>query len=89
MLLALRDQEGTVGFGSNYVYGLCGAILAELLLTGRIAVDDNRKKLVNLVNNEPFDDAVIDECLQKIATARVRCQWTCRRALPEGWSRRR
>jgi hypothetical protein len=28
MLLALRDEAGTVEFGSNYVYTICAAILA-------------------------------------------------------------
>ncbi len=47
MLLALRDEQGTVEYGTNYVYAMCGGILAELLLAGRITVEDNRKKLVN------------------------------------------
>ncbi len=72
MLLALRDEEGTVEFGSNYVCAMCGAILAELLLAGRISVEDGKKKLVNLVSDEPIGDPVIDECLDKIASAKRR-----------------
>lgn len=78
MLLALRDEEGTVEFGSMYGYALSGAILAELLLAGRIAAEEGKKKLVNLVSDEPFGEPVIDECLKKIATAK-------RRAAPQNW----
>ena len=46
MLLALRDEQGTVEYGSNYVYAMCGGILAELLLGGRISVEPTKKKLI-------------------------------------------
>lgn len=72
MLLALRDERGTVEFGSNYVYAMCGAILAELLLAGRISVEKGKKKLVNLVTDELLGEPILDECLQKIATAKRR-----------------
>lgn len=81
MLLALRDQKGTVEFGSLYNYALGGAILAELLLAGRISVEAGKKKLVDLVSREPMGDPVIDECLQKIASAK-------RRADPQTWVQR-
>ena len=32
LLLALRDEEGTIASGTNYSYALGGAILAELIL---------------------------------------------------------
>ena len=57
MLLALRDEEGTVEFGSMYGYALGGAILAELLLAGRISVEEGKRKLVNLVSDEPIGSA--------------------------------
>lgn len=78
MLLALRDEAGTVESGSMYSYALGGAILAELLLAGRIAVDEGKRKLVNLVSDEPFGEPVIDECLRKISTAK-------RRAILQTW----
>lgn len=72
MLLALRDRKGTVEFGSNHGYALGGAILAELLLNGRIAVEETKRKLVNLVSAEPMGDAVLDECLEKVVNAKRR-----------------
>lgn len=78
MLLALRDREGTVEFCSNYGYALGGAILAELLMSGRLAVEETKKKLVNLVSPEPLGDAVLDECLKKVASVK-------RRANAQAW----
>jgi hypothetical protein len=40
MLLALRDREGTIEFGSMYQYALGGAILAEMLLNKQVAIED-------------------------------------------------
>jgi len=74
MLLALRDEQGTVEYGSNYVYAMCGGILAELLLGGRISVEPTKKKLVNVESDEPFGDEVIDECLGRIASANRRAK---------------
>ena len=68
MLLALRDEAGTVVSGAMHQYALGGAILAELLLHGRISVEENsQKKLVNLISDQPIGEPVIDECLDKIA----------------------
>ncbi len=70
MLLALRDKEGTVVPGTLYQYAIGGAILAELLLTKRIAVDESkRSKLVDVINSEPVGNPLVDECLERIATA--------------------
>jgi hypothetical protein len=81
MLLALRDEKGTVEFGSMYAYALGGAILAELLLAGRISVEESKRKLVNLVNEDPIGEPVVDDCLQGIAEAK-------RRAAAQTWVRR-
>jgi len=71
MLLALRDEEGTVATGySEYV--VAGAILAELLLDRRISVEDTRKRLVAVQNGKPTGDPIIDECLERIAAAKRR-----------------
>ena len=81
MLLALRDREGTLEYGAGYRHALAGAIIAELLLGRRIALEDERKKIVNLVSSEPFGDEVLDECLEKIASAKRRARlqnWFCR-----------
>ncbi len=80
MLLALRDKEGTVASGAMYNYAVGGAILAELLLNGRVGIDEPRprKKLVTAVSAEPIGDALIDECLGRIAGAK-------RRRAPATW----
>ena len=82
MLLALRDEQGTIatGFPEQVI---AGAILAELLLEGRIAVEDTRKKLVNLQDSKPTGDPIIDECLEKMSTAKRRASlqtWVSRLA---------
>jgi hypothetical protein len=68
LLLALRDEDGTIS-AATYPYALAGAILAELLLHQRIEVEPSTKKLVHLTSNSAVGDAVIDECLEKIAAA--------------------
>ena len=72
MLLALRDKEGTIAPGTMYQYAIGGAILAELLLSKRIGVDESKKKLVNMVDANPLGEPLIDECLEKISGAKRR-----------------
>ena len=73
MLLALRDEEGTIASGTMYQYALAGAVLAELLLQERIAIETvKKKKFVNLVSSSPLGDPVIDECITKIQNAKRR-----------------
>lgn len=62
LLLALRDQRGTPAT-SFTAQILAGAILAELLLAGRIRMDGRR---VVVRSTQSLDDAVIDSCLMKI-----------------------
>ena len=71
MLLALRDEQGTIatGFVEHVV---AGAILADLLLESRISIDDTKKQLVNLQNDKTTGDPVIDECLEKMAAVKRR-----------------
>ena len=71
MLLALRDEEGTIATGyAEYV--VAGAILAELLLERRISVEDTRKQLVAVQNGKPTGDPILDECLESIAGGKRR-----------------
>ena len=73
MLLALRDEEGTIASaGGMYHYAIGGAIAAELLLRNRIEVEQSKKQLVNLVNSNPVGDPVIDECIERIAGRKKR-----------------
>ena len=81
MLLALRDEKGTVECGSRYNFAMGGAILADLLLAERISIDKGKKKLVNLASRTPMGDSVIDECRKKISSAK-------RRANAQTWVQR-
>jgi hypothetical protein len=73
MLLALRDEEGTIASGTMYQYAIGAAILSELLLNQRIALDESKKKkLVNLISSTPLGNPLIDQCLEKIGNAKRR-----------------
>jgi len=71
LLLALRDEKGTIATDSMYQYAVGGAILAELMLRDRIGLEQKkRKKYAGLLSAEPVGDPLIDECLLKVATAK-------------------
>jgi len=73
MLLALRDEEGTIASGTMYKYAIGAAVLSELLLNKRIAVEESKKKkFVNLVSSQLFGEPLIDQCLEKISNAKRR-----------------
>ncbi len=73
MLLALRDEEGTIASGTMYQYAIGAAVLSELLLNKRIAVEESKKKkLVNLISSQPLGEPLIDQCLEKISNAKRR-----------------
>ena len=80
MLLALRGKEGTVAAGAMVNHAVGGAILAELLLSGRVGIEKPRprRQLVTVIDSEPVGDELIDECLVRIAGAR-------RRRAPANW----
>ena len=71
MLLALRDEQGTLATGF-VEQSVAGAILAELLLEGRISIDSSKKQWVSLTNDQTTGDPVIDECLEKMAASKKR-----------------
>jgi hypothetical protein len=73
LLLALRDEQGTVeARAGSHRYALAGAILAELLLAERLQIDDGKKKLVSVRSAKPLGDEVLDEVLGKIADSKPR-----------------
>jgi hypothetical protein len=74
MLLALRDKQGTIASGAMYRHAIGGAILAELLMSGRIGVDESRKnkKIADIIDTTPVGDPLIDEVLDKMRTAKRR-----------------
>ncbi|MEM9283407.1 MAG: GPP34 family phosphoprotein [Verrucomicrobiota bacterium] len=66
MLLALHDRKGTVEI--QYIeYAVAGAFLAELLLEGKLSIDDSRKKIVSLRSNTNTDDPLLDDCLAQVS----------------------
>jgi len=73
MLLALRDEEGTIASGTMYQYAIGAGVLAELLLNKRISVGEpRRKKLVDLISSQPLGEPLINQCLEKISNAKRR-----------------
>ena len=82
MLLALRDDAGTIAGGTMYQYAVGGAALAELLLIERIEIDGSTKnKLVDAVGAKPVGEPFLDECLGRIRTAKRRASaatWVAR-----------
>ncbi len=71
MLLSLKDEEGTIASGALYNYAVGGAIIAELLLSRRIAADPSgKKKFLSVLTPEPLNDALIDEWLIKMHRAK-------------------
>lgn len=72
LLLALRDDKGTIASGTMYQYAIGGAIVAELLINGRISVDDSKKKMVDVVSSTSVGDPVIDDCLERMRTSKRR-----------------
>ena len=77
MLVALRDEKGTLeSKATMYAYALGGAMLAELSLAGKIRIGDDKKAFVDLVDRSPLGEPVLDECLDKVATAKRRARAT-------------
>ena len=75
MLLALNDDKGTLAMGACWQQAVGGAILSELLLTGRLAVEKEKKKsFARVVDPTPLGDPVLDECLQMVRDRKKRHQ---------------
>ena len=70
VLLALKDEKGTF-YARNYLPAVAGAMMAKLLLTGRITIEGKRK-LVNLIDAKPFGDPLLDEVLDRMREAKRR-----------------
>lgn len=70
LLLALNDERGTMQ-GQSFELGAAGAVLAELLLAGRIVLDQATKKHpVNVADRSSLADPILDEVLARIRTAK-------------------
>ncbi|MBT8477954.1 MAG: GPP34 family phosphoprotein [Gemmatimonadetes bacterium] len=80
LLLALKDEKGTPNSGM-YSIGMGGAMLAELLLSERLILEEKPRKkplkpgkkpsyLVAIDNPKSMADPVLDECLHRISTSK-------------------
>ncbi len=75
LLLALKDDTGTLASGTHYQFALAGAVLAELLLNQRISVEaQKKKKFARLESSTLLGDPVLDECLNKVVSSKKRQQ---------------
>ncbi|MFC1764243.1 GPP34 family phosphoprotein [Planctomycetota bacterium] len=73
LLLALRDDKGTIATGAMLEYTLAGSLLAELLLEERIRIDTTTKrKLVEVVSPTPLGRPLLDESLERLISAKRR-----------------
>jgi hypothetical protein len=71
LLLALHDTKGTPVFGVQSEFALGGALLAELLMAGKVRLDgEGRKERLQLADRRPLGDELLDECLAKVEAAR-------------------
>ncbi len=79
LLLALHDEKGTISHGGFYAYAIGGAILAELIVRRRVElIGPPKKRLVQLLDPKPIGEPLLDECLERVATAK-------RRGSPSTW----
>jgi hypothetical protein len=73
LLLVLRDEEGTLAPGTMYQYAIAGAMVAELLLQDRIRIETHKKKsMIEVASRERLGDELLDEALERMATAKRR-----------------
>lgn len=69
LLLALDDEKGTIHFGATWQQAAAGAMIAELLLAGRIRASDDKKPRLEVVDPTPLGDPVLDAALETMAAA--------------------
>ena len=75
LLLGLRDEKGTVAGNVWMNYALGGAILAELIVDGRLKVDvEGKKKFARVTSPRRMRDPVLGECLAKVRDAKRRAR---------------
>ncbi len=72
-LLALHDDKGTVA-NTFLAQALAGAIASELIYKKRISITNDKKRFVDLLDSSPTGDAILDECIEKLSTAKRRAR---------------
>jgi Golgi phosphoprotein 3 len=70
MLLALRDDRGTA-WGAWAAQAVGGGVLTDLVLAERVRLEGKRH-LVTVIDSSPLGDPVLDESLERIASAKRR-----------------
>ena len=63
-LLLTKDSGSPESRLADTAYGLNGALLVDLLLAGRIALNEDRNPRINIVNPAPANHPVLDRALQ-------------------------
>lgn len=66
LLLALKDEEGTVASGVMLAPALGGAILAELLIAGRVEAKGDKRPKIRVVSKSPLGDPILDDALEAV-----------------------
>jgi len=82
-LLAFHEEKGTVRSGVMFPQAVSASLLADLLLDGRLIIDDGRRKLVSAAGSSRTGDPLLDEALRRIRTAKRRASlktWVTRLA---------
>ncbi len=71
LLLELDDEKGTTPLDSHLNMEMGGAILAELVMTGHLSIDGDKKKLVHRVVGAPrLGDPILAEAHKLVKTAK-------------------
>ena len=79
LLLGLQDQKGKIDYRAGFINNiLAGAIVAELLLAGRISIEEKKSRLVNVIDSSGFDDLILNWAIKKMTEAK-------RRKPVQGW----
>jgi golgi phosphoprotein 3 len=75
LLLALRNDKGTIAGGVMYEQAAGGAILAELILEQRVrVVTEGRSTYAEVQDSSPLGDTLVDEALQAMSAATRRAK---------------
>jgi golgi phosphoprotein 3 len=70
LLLELDDEKGTSRSDSLYAQAMGGAVVAELMLEGRIRLAPEKKHRVEVVDPSPVGDPLLDATLAEMAAAK-------------------
>lgn len=72
LLIALRDDRGTIEPGTWYQYAMGASILAEIFLHDRATLegDDPRKATVRVVDATPIGEPILDDALELLVESK-------------------